>query len=383
MSYYQLPRTNFLIQNHIDYIVSENNPDIFISSSLATYLYEIKKRIDMIEQEWDIHKKYTNPYEYIHTLIPNRKKCVSKYIPLSRSYFKMLEIINTFDLKFDSKPIKTFHLAEGPGGFIEAIANKRNCSYDSYIGMTILDDKNDPNIPAWKKTETFLKKNPNVKIETGKDKTGNILTLENFVYCKEKYGSSMDFITGDGGFDFSEDFNSQEIHIADLLMAQIFYALIMQKKGGSFVLKIFDCFMNHTIDLLYILSSFYESVYIIKPYTSRYANSEKYVVCKNFIYANSNSYYEILYETFNKMVDNKGEKKVLRFFNTPLNYNFVIKMEEYNAVFGQQQIENIHYTISLIENKFKQEKIDKLLKINVSKCIYWCNKHTVPCNKDL
>ena len=122
---------------------------------------------------------------------------------------------------------------------------------------------------------------------------------------------------------------------------------------------------------------------IIKPYTSRYANSEKYVVCKNFIYANSNSYYEILYETFNKMVDNKGEKKVLRFFNIPLNYNFVIKMEEYNAVFGQQQIENIHYTISLIENKFKQEKIDKLLKINVSKCIYWCNKHTVPCNKDL
>jgi hypothetical protein len=58
-------------------------------------------------------------------------------------------------------------------------------------------------------------------------------------------------------------------------------------------------------------------------------------------------------------------------------------MEEYNAVFGQQQIENIHYTISLIENKFKQEKIDKLLKINVSKCIYWCNKHYVPCNKDL
>ena len=48
MSYYQLPRTNFLIQNHIDYIVSENNPDIFISSSLATYLYEIKKRIDII-----------------------------------------------------------------------------------------------------------------------------------------------------------------------------------------------------------------------------------------------------------------------------------------------------------------------------------------------
>jgi len=66
-----------------------------------------------------------------------------------------------------------------------------------------------------------------------------------------------------------------------------------------------------------------------------------------------------------------------------LTSNFLVKIEEYNAVFGQQQIENIHYTISLIENKYKQEKIDQLLKINSSKCIYWCNKHNIPYHKDL
>ena len=162
--------------------------------------------------------------------------------------------------------------------------------------MTILDDKNDPNIPAWKKTETFLKKNKNVTIEKGKDGTGNILSIDNFVYCKEKYGSSMDLITGDGGFDFSVDFNNQEIHIADLLMGQIFYALVMQKKGGSFVLKIFDSFMEHTLDLLYILSSFYETVYIVKPYTSRYANSEKYIVCLNFLLIHTLYFLEALFQ---------------------------------------------------------------------------------------
>ena len=193
----------------------------------------------------------------------------------------------------------------------------------------------------------------------------------------------MDFITGDGGFDFSVDFNNQEIHVADLLIAQVFYALIMQKKGGCFVLKIFDCFMNHTLDLLYILSSFYESVYIVKPYTSRYANSEKYVVCKNFLYSNSQGFYETLHNAFVKMTLNNGEKKVMRFLNTPLSYNFLIKMEEYNAVFGQQQIENIHYTVSLIENKYKHDKIEHLLKTNISKCIYWCNKYSVPYHKDL
>ena len=183
--------------------------------------------------------------------------------------------------------------------------------------------------------------------------------------------------------DFSVDFNNQEIHIADLLMGQIFYALVMQKKGGSFVLKIFDSFMEHTLDLLYILSSFYETVYIVKPYTSRYANSEKYVVCKNFLYSSNNLFYPALYNAFERMAINNGNQKVVRFLNIPLTSNFLVKIEEYNAVFGQQQIENIHYTISLIENKYKQEKIDQLLKINSSKCIYWCNKHNIPYHKDL
>lgn len=383
MSYYQLPRTNFFIPKYIDYIVSDTPPQPVISNSLSMYLSEIKQRLEEIDNDWDIHKKYTNPYEYIHSALPTRKKSVSKYIPLSRSYFKMIEMINTFHLKFDSKPINSFHLAEGPGGFIEAIANDRKCVYDNYIGMTILDDKNDPNIPAWKKTESFLKKNKNVTIEKGKDGTGNILSLANFVYCKDKYGSSMDLITGDGGFDFSVDFNNQENHISDLLMGQIFYALIMQKKGGCFILKIFDIFMEHTLDLLYILSSFYETVYIVKPYTSRYANSEKYVVCKNFLYSSNNQFYSILYDAFERMTLNNGAKPVLRFLNIPLSCNFVIKIEEYNAVFGQQQIENIHYTMSLIENKYKQDKIEQLLKTNTSKCIYWCNKHNIPYQKDL
>ena len=383
MSYYQLPRVNFFTLTHIDYIVDSKIPDIAVSHSLARYLYEIKQRLELIETEWDIHKKYTNPYEYIHTLTPHRKKCISKYMPLSRSYFKMIEMINTFDLQFDSKPIHTFHIAEGPGGFIEAIAKTRNCVHDSYTGMTILDDKNDPNIPAWKKTQSFLQNNKNVYIERGKDGTGDILKLENFVYCKEKYGSSMELITGDGGFDFSVDFNNQEVHIADLLMAQVFYALVMQKKGGSFILKIFDCFMNHTLDLLYILSSFYETVHIVKPYTSRYANSEKYIVCKKFIYPNNSTFYDTLYNAFVKMTHNNGERNVVRFLNTPLTYHFIIKMEEYNAVFGQQQLENIHYTISLIESKHKHDKLEQLLKTNISKCVYWCNKYRIPCHKGL
>ena len=52
----------------------------------------------------------------------------------------------------------------------------------------------------------------------------------------------MEIITGDGGFDFSLDFNKQEAIIVELLFAQIAYAIVMQKEKGCFILKVFDCF---------------------------------------------------------------------------------------------------------------------------------------------
>lgn len=377
MTYYLLPRSNFLLYKNITCEYNEHIPEPVVSQSLSYYLSDIKIKLERIEHDWDIFKRYTNPYEYIHTTVPFKKKCVSKYTPLSRSYFKMIEMVNTFHLHFDSKPIRSFHLAEGPGGFIEAIAKMRNCKHDVYTGMTIIDNMNDPNIPSWKKTDNFLKNNKNVFIETGEDKTGNILSLQNFDYCKKKYGSSMNLITADGGFDFSVDFNKQEINIAKLLFAQMCYALVMQSKGGSFILKIFDCFMSHTIDILHILSSFYENVYIIKPYTSRYANSEKYIVCKGFLYSSTKQFYSTLYEGFDKMMSAPPNVFISRFLNSNVPMLFLTKMSEYNAVFGQQQIENIYYTITLIDNKQKPDKIETLIRNNIQKCQYWCTRNKV------
>jgi 23S rRNA U2552 (ribose-2'-O)-methylase RlmE/FtsJ len=380
MTYYQLPRNNFFTYKYIDYIETNEQPRSIISPSQSDYLYEIKKHIGLIEKDWDIFKKYTNPYEYIHTNIPHKNKYVATCNPLSRSYFKMIEIMKIFKLEVSSKPIRSFHLAEGPGGFIEALCKQRKCKYDKYIGMTILDDKHDPNIPAWKKTRNFLNQNKNVVIENGEDGTGNILSMTNFMYCATNYASCMDLITGDGGFDFSSDFNNQESHIANLLFAQMAFALVMQKQGGCFILKIFDSFMHHTVDLLYILSSFYERVSIVKPHTSRYANSEKYVVCKGFIFPNNQVFLPFLCRAFEKMTTKKEGLHIHRFLSIPINAYFLNKLEELNAIFGQQQIENIHYTVSLIENKHKQEKINNLIKNNLRKCVNWCMKHNVDYN---
>lgn len=385
MIYFVIPKTINTTYKNIEYIDCDKPVLPFISNSLSNYLYEMKNKINENENEWNIYKKYTNSYEYINTCVPHKKKAISKYKPLSRSFFKMVEIINFFNINanFSNKSIKSFHLCEGPGGFIEALIylrkkiNTDTYTSDLYYGMTILeDDKND--VPAWKKSYIFLKNNKNLIIENGIDNTGNILSIKNFLYCKEKYGSSMDFITADGGFDFSSDFNNQETSVNKLLFAQIVYALCMQKENGFFILKIFDCFMQYTVDLLHILSSFYETVYITKPYTSRFANSEKYIVCSKFLFNSYECFFPYLYNTFENLLSSNNNP--FRFLNIPNSNYFVSKIEEYNSFFGMNQIENIYNTILLIENNKKNEKIDFLIKNNIQKAVSWCIKNDISYN---
>lgn len=413
MIYYLLPQTSPYTYKYLVYENSGQPPECYICQSLLHYLTNIKEKITCREKEWDNYKKYTNTYEYIHTAVPTVKKPVSKYKPLSRSYFKMIELIYQFELiptQRNKKPIKTFHLAEGPGGFIEAVANMRkntspgflgiksanrfkgfetSDSCDTYYGMT-LDYDEKTNVHGWKKSEYFLEANPSVVIEKGSDQTGNILNFCNLEYCHQKYTGTMDFITADGGFDFSSNFNGQELSVANLLFAQVAYAVLMQKYGGSFVLKIFDSFHKHTIDIIYLLSSFYKQVYVCKPQTSRSGNSEKYIVCKGFLYQTTISFYGYIHNIFTKMEKYKTQEigkdyYIHQFLGFPIPKFYLNRLEEHISVFGQQQLENIHFTMNLItkvkmQDKEKNDKIEQLIKFNVSKCIQWCNIHNIPHN---
>ena len=72
----------------------------------------------------------------------------------------------------------------------------------------------------------------------------------------------MDIITGDGGFDFSIDFSQQEKMAFRLIFTQVAYAITMQKYNGHFILKIFDIFDKASVDIIYLLSCFYETIII-------------------------------------------------------------------------------------------------------------------------
>jgi 23S rRNA U2552 (ribose-2'-O)-methylase RlmE/FtsJ len=376
MSYYLLPQINNKI-NTKDIELKYDENIIPISKSLYFYLNSMKTQIDNYTLNWDIYKKYTNVYEYIHSIIPYTKLSVCKLKPLSRSFYKFVEIYNLLNiLDSNTNPVRTFHLAEGPGGFIEAIEYLRENSEDIYYGMTLIDDND--NIPGWKKSKYFLNKHPNIIIESGGDNTGNLFHKENLLYCYEKYKNSMDLITGDGGFDFSIDFNKQEILSCKLIFCQICYAIAMQKKGGTFILKIFDVFTQATIDLLYLLSTLYTKIYIIKPNTSRTANSERYIICKNFKLNNTEALLKHLCNLFPILDD----KPIQRFLNIDIPHLFINKLEDINAIIGQQQLENILGTLYLLDNN-KPEKLDTIKKNNIQKCVQWCIKYKLSYNKNI
>ena len=82
----------------------------------------------------------------------------------------------------NTEQLESFHLAEGPGGFIEAIQYMRNNNInnnnDTYYGMTLIDEA-DCNVPSWKKSKSFLLKKNNIKLEYGADNTGNLFNKDN------------------------------------------------------------------------------------------------------------------------------------------------------------------------------------------------------------
>jgi hypothetical protein len=78
-------------------ILSETT-STYISNSLFDFLSRFKEQIELSAEAWDTIKKYTNPYEFIHTIIPGSKLSVSKLKPLSRSFYKMIELWKMFKL---------------------------------------------------------------------------------------------------------------------------------------------------------------------------------------------------------------------------------------------------------------------------------------------
>ena len=250
------------------------------------------------------------------------------------------------------------------------------CSYKNQIQKAT---------PEWNKIQKLLSERKKTKakitLSYGKDDTGNLYNLENIKHFRKEVledGGKVDLVTGDGGLDFSINFNCQEQLSFHLIFCEIVSAFSVLKTGGSFVLKMFDIHTSNTLQLIFLLSNYFDEIILTKPYTSRPANSEKYIVCKGFT-GITEEYLNVLYaiiekwektKSMNKYVDNLFAMKVPPYFKKNImNYcNYVSRI----------QITNIIKTI--LSRNFNKQHIDSLLRCQIIHAIYWAHKYNEPIN---
>ena len=391
------------------------------------YHYKLGRAKDRINDinyiQWDKIKKISNPYEFIHTFnkntFQNDDRSVAIIKPLSRSFFKMIEIIYEFCPHIQNKNanknankntnknistinasntnisntntsnpqrIVSVHIAEGPGGFIEAIRYIRKDQKDDHaFGMTLVkynkDEYKNVNVLGWNKSSHFLFKNPEVCIVNGMDGTGNIYKTENIEYLNNEMKSispdGADIITADGGFDFGIEYNFQEQLSCKLIFSQIICALKCQKVSGTFICKFFDTNLYFTTEMLYLLYTVYETVYIYKPLTSRVANSEKYIICTNF-----KGIDEILLDSLFTILDNwnKYNDQTINHIFAKIPSIFIDKMKEINAEIIDRQINSINSTLDIIKKNLLDDNkwYNSIILLHLQNARDWCKKYNIP-----
>jgi hypothetical protein len=348
-------------------------------------LQQCKNSIDNFYEEgkWDDYKKITNPYEYIF-LSWNRRtsRSVATRQPLSRSFFKMIELWKCIDITGSIKSLVerdggliTTHSAEGPGGFIEActvIAEQQGWVYKDATAITLRSEAK--NVPGWRKANRFLETWPQIEIHDGADGTGNILVPANReAYIRkvlEKTPTGAHVYTADGGFDFSSDFNAQEDTVMPLLFAEVYLGLKVLAKGGILVIKCFDTTEQSTLDLIWVMSRAFCTWGVVKPCTSRAGNAERYLVGKGFLGGADDS--TALLEKY--MAQNDYERPIIAPPACGKFRDMIQKLYEIQCAIEHIEIEVIRDTLNLIK-KAEHGLIKRLVRDNVIRSIQWCETH--------
>ena len=341
MSYYILPKIQNLIDVNPTDTINKLNP--IICFSFYNYYNEIINQIKIYSNENELSYiiALVNPYEYIFSKVSGSQFSVSKLKLKTNIFYDFFEISTTLSIfeTYKSHSLNSLHLTSNNNDTIECFKIFRENFNDIIL---CYDEINDNVIRSIEKTKFDL------------------------LFFETRY-----------------DNNEYIISLLEITMI----ILKNQKNGGNCIIKINDIFYKPIIDILYLLSSLYNKIYIFKPNTSNITSFEKYVVCKDFDEGNdqnkkklSLNYFKL--SLFLQSLKNKKEIKTIKsILDLDISYYFLKTLTDINITIGEQQIESLNFVLNLLKNKNRDEKIESLKKINIQKSVAWCEKYKIPCNK--
>jgi len=348
MTYYILP-SNKLKIDISPTTVSYCEP-VHISHSVNYYnnliLDQINK-LDKVEHSNNIYSfeqvsQFVNPYQFIFSKLPAYKCSISKLASSSNTLYELIEIscvCNIFEsFKYKSE-INVYHIGNA----------------SETIDLLQLFRSNDYSLD-------------NVSLEYDINNVIGYLDLDD-----------IDLLNYDLLF-FNLEYDPTSLSdYFTKIMKILFCILSIQNANGISIIKASHLHHKLLIDFLYILNSCFANVFIIKPNCSSIIENSQYIVCKLFT-DDMDQRKQIL--TALKNICTCSQPAIVNsLLNIQIPYIFLNKIEEFNVIIGQQQLDGYFQIINILKNKNKEEKFETLKRNNIIKCIQWCEKYHVPYNK--
>ncbi|KAL1516535.1 hypothetical protein ABEB36_000442 [Hypothenemus hampei] len=206
---------------------------------------------------------------------------------MNRAALKMANIDAACDFMFTNvededlhhPPIYFADVCAGPGGFTEYILWRKSYKYKGF-GLTLKDEHD------FKISESTCASVASFQALYGANEDGDVRNPDNIEdFCdrvKHETTLGVHFLMSDGGFAVDGQENLQEVLSKHIYLCQCLLALKVLRPNGHFVTKTFDVFTPFSVGLLYLMYLCFDQVGILKPNSSRPANSERYFICKNF-----------------------------------------------------------------------------------------------------
>lgn len=182
---------------------------------------------------------------------------------INRAYHKMHEIALSCAL---DRTRRSAHLCEAPGGFVQCVSRILAADGDWRWTAVTLGGAEAP-VPS-----------DLLPLSSGGFVVRDVLTEADA--CASDIGT-VDLVTADGAIEV--DHARIDLAHVPLLGAQSALALRCLERGGTFVIKVFECLHPESRALVAWVSSHFESTAVIKPLSSRPTNSERYFVFRRFV----------------------------------------------------------------------------------------------------
>lgn len=346
MNYYIIPKNNCKIE--IKPILDDHDKIVpYISQNSFFYINKIYSIIQNLTEKNKndeivkyIHLKNT-PFENIY-LSNNRGDNLLKIT--SCTFVELIEIFKTFNIFESIKKQKNniLCLVDNSEAFTSEFWNQFSKNEAEYTNNNI----NTMNFNYNKIYNDFIK-------------TTSVTDKHNLIILEFPY----------------QEYKESQKYIRNLLLS-LLIVVKTQKNRGNCIIKIDYMFYKIIVDILFIINSMYDSVYLIKPLITNNSESYNYLICNgyngNHNIKNMDSIKEVADKINNDLLN---DKYITSLIPNDLPYYFVNKLEEINLIMTHRLISSYDDLIGIYKISKPEEKIETLKNAFFRKITKWCDKH--------